>query len=122
FAPAAGVQLTPSLMYQSIYIHDIAAFNMTLSDPTRGVFKDAALLQQPWEQSYYLASLKLTARLQAAELNAVAACFDQRGSVLLNATSQTPVDYDDASNWDIYELEQRASLAEVTLTSLDPNA
>jgi outer membrane receptor protein involved in Fe transport len=122
FAPATGVQITPSLMYQSIYIHDIAAFNTMLSDPARGVFKDASLLQQPWEQHYYLASLKLTASLRSAELSAVASYFDQSGSWYSNATSQTPVDLTDASNWIIYELEQRAAFSELRLSSFDTDA
>jgi outer membrane receptor protein involved in Fe transport len=117
FAPAAGVQITPSLMYQSIYIHDLAAINTSISDPAHGVFKYDSPLQQPWEQSYYLASLKLTVQLRAAELSVLTSYFDQHASF--------DTDFYDSKNalaWIIYGLEQHASLAELRLTSLDPEA
>jgi outer membrane receptor protein involved in Fe transport len=117
FAPAAGVQITPSLMYQSIYIHDLSAFDTTISDPAHGVFKYPSPLQQPWEQSYYLASLKLTARSRAAELSAMISYFNQRGSF--------HTDYFDSADElaaNLFGLEQRAPRAEVRLTSLDPDA
>jgi outer membrane receptor protein involved in Fe transport len=117
FAPAVGVQITPSLMYQSIYIHDLAAIDTSISDPARGVFKYDSPLQQPWEQSYYLASLKLTARLHTAELSVLTSYFDQHASYNTNF-----YDNQGALAWTIYGLEQRASLAEVRLTSLDPDA
>jgi len=117
FAPAVGVQLTSSLMYQSIYIHDLAVFDTTVSDPAHGVFKYPSPLQQPWEQSYYLASLKLTARLHAAELSALISYFNQRGSFY--------TDYFDLHGElaaTLFGLEQRAPRAEMRLTSLDPDA
>jgi outer membrane cobalamin receptor len=116
-APAAGIEITPSLMYQSIYIHDLAAFDTTISDPAHGVFKYPSQLQQPWEQSYYLAALKLTARLRVAELSALTSYFDQRGSFFTDYTNSAG-----ANAWSVFGLEQRASLAEVRLTSLDPDA
>jgi outer membrane receptor protein involved in Fe transport len=117
FAPSAGVQITPSLMYQSIYIHDIAAINTDVSDPARGVFKYGSPLPQPWEQSYYLASLKLTARLPVAELSALTSYFNQHGSYNTNYF------YDDnALDKTTFGLEQRAAVAEARLSSLDPDA
>jgi iron complex outermembrane recepter protein len=116
-APAAGIEITPSLMYQFIYIHDLAAFDTTISDPAHGVFKYPSQLQQPWEQSYYLASLKLTARSRVAELSALTSYFDQRGSFFTDYTNSAG-----ANAWIIFGLEQRASLAEVRLISLDPDA
>jgi len=116
-APAADIEITPSLMYQSVYIHDLAAFDTTISDPAHGVFKYPSPLQQPWEQSYYLASLKLIARLRAAELSVLTSYLDQRANFFTDY-----IDSAGANAWTVFGLKQRTSLAEVRLTSLDPDA
>jgi outer membrane receptor protein involved in Fe transport len=120
FAPTASLQLTSSLSYQSVYIHDPSAFDTTLSDPAHGVFRDPSLLQQPFEETVYLASLKLTARLHGAELSALASYFDQNGTLLTNFLSQTPPTK--VSDQTLFGLEQQARFAELRLTSLDPDA
>jgi len=112
FAPTAGLQLTSSLSYQSVYIHDPSVFDTTLSDPAHGVFKNASLLQQPFEERSYLGSLKLTARLRGAELSAVASYFDQNATLLSNLGS---------GPYGLFGLEQQARFAELRLTSLDPD-
>src|SRR5262249_27933005 len=90
FAPTASLQLTSSLSYQSVYIHDPSAFDTTLSDPAQGVFRDPSPLQQPFEEVAYLASLKLTARLRGAELSALASYFDQNGTLVINFVQPPP--------------------------------
>jgi outer membrane receptor protein involved in Fe transport len=116
FAPTAGLQVTSSLSYQSIYIHDPSVFDTTLSDPANGVFKNPSLLQQPFDQTTYLASLKLTARLRSAELTALVSYFDQNLTLLNNATPA------EASDQTLYGLEQQAHFADLRLTSLDTGA
>jgi iron complex outermembrane receptor protein len=76
FAPNANVQLTPSLTYQSIRVSDASTFDSSISDPSRGVFKNPSPVQQRSEDMYYLASVKLIARLQAVDLSAAASYFD----------------------------------------------
>ncbi len=120
FAPAPTVQFTPSLIYQSIRIHDQSALTTTLSDPGRGVFREASLLQQPSDDTYYLASLKLVARLRAADLSAVTSYFDQTAT--LKVSTLTPYADPEATDWILHELQQRAYRAEVRLASLDPEA
>ena len=117
FAPTAGLHLTSSLSYQSVYIHDPSAFDTTLSDPANGVFKYPSLQQQPFEETSYLGSLKLTARLRGAELSAVASYFDQNSTALLNNSPGI-----DASGQILFGLEQQARFTELRLTSLDPDA
>jgi len=121
FAPTANVQITPSLTYQSTYIHDPSEFFTTLSDPARGDFRDAVLLQQPWTESYYLASVKLTAALGAAELSAVTSYFDHTISWFATDILQ-PANVTEATAWTMYGLDQRTFLADLRLTSVDPNA
>jgi outer membrane receptor protein involved in Fe transport len=115
-APTAGLQLTSSLSYQSVYSHDPSVFDTDVSDPAHGVFKNPSLLQQPFEETVYLASLKLTARLRGAELSALASYFDQNGTLLVNTFPVPPTDQT------LFGLEQQAHFAELRLTSPDPDS
>jgi hypothetical protein len=116
FAPNADVQVTPSLLYQSTRVRDTSSFDATVSDPGQGIFRNPSPVQQPFEDSYYLASLKLTARLPAADFSAVASYFDQTGSASLSALLEP-----DAS--DRFGLKQRSYSAEVQLSSsAEPDA
>jgi iron complex outermembrane recepter protein len=115
FAPAASVHITPSLTYQSISVHDPSTFDLTQSDPGRGLFRNATLAQQPADDTYYLASVKLTAGLRAADLTALASYFRQTGSAGF-------APYTNIAAADYLGLDQRAYFGEVRLTSQDPNA
>jgi outer membrane receptor protein involved in Fe transport len=117
FAPTAAVQVTPSLTYQSIRIRDTSTFDSALSDPGSGVFKNPSPVQQPFEEAYYLASVKLTARLRAGDLSAVAAYFEQTGST----TAWTQFAFLGTTSG-YFGLQQRAYSADVRLSSHDPDA
>jgi len=115
FVPTPDVQLTPSLFYQSIRISDQSTIDPTLSDPARGIFKGPANLPAPAEDNYYLASLKVAARLGVNELSAFASFFSQWGTVALNGLSTQGLN-------DYFGLEQRVYSGEVRLSSPDPQA
>lgn len=108
FAPSGNLQVTPSLMYASIDAHDAFNFFPSISDPARGIFRNGQAFRQPYDQAYYLASLKLIARLGVGELSAVTSYFNNTGNL-----------YTDVDHWG---LEQHAYLADVRLSSLDPAA
>jgi outer membrane receptor protein involved in Fe transport len=114
FAPTASMQITPSLTYQSIRIRDTSTFDSALSNPVHGVFKNPTPVQQPFEDTYYLASVKLTARLHAGDLSAVVSYFDQTASAALDLGFNETADY--------YALQQRVYSADVRLSSHDPDA
>jgi outer membrane receptor protein involved in Fe transport len=79
------------------------------------VFKNPSPVQQPTEDTYYLASVKLTARLRAGDLSAVASYFDQTASAVIYGTV--------TSNGTVYAaLRQRVYSADVRLSSHDPDA
>jgi outer membrane receptor protein involved in Fe transport len=115
FAPAPGLQVTPSLVYQSMRIDDSSTFDSTLSDPARGIFRGPSNLPQPTEDEYYLASIKLAAHLDAADLSAFASYFNQRLSTELNGLSLAGAN-------DYFAGKQRVYSGEVRLTSPDPDA
>jgi iron complex outermembrane recepter protein len=108
FAPSANVQVTPSLMYWSIDVHDSIGFSPSLSDPPHGVFRNGQPFRFPTDQTYYLASLKLIARLGIGELSALTSYFNSSGNL-----------YTDVHHWG---LELHEYLADVRLSSLEPDA
>jgi outer membrane receptor protein involved in Fe transport len=112
FAPSANMQVMPSLTYQSIRLRDTSTFDSTLSDPSRGLFKNPSPVQQPAEDTYYLASVKLAARLSTVDFSAVASYFYQTANAVIYL--QEPADY--------YTLQQRAYSADARLSSQDPDA
>ena len=115
FAPTPQVQLTPSLYYQSIRVSGQSTIDPTLSDPARGIFKGPSYLPAPAEDTYYLASLKVAARLGALDLSAFASYFDQWGTVALNGFSTPGLN-------DNFGVEQRVYSGEVRLSSPDQDA
>jgi iron complex outermembrane receptor protein len=120
-APTDFVRITPSLSYQSMRIRDTSTFWTDLSKPEAGVLKNAALLQQPFDETFYLASLKLTAGFGAADLSAVTSYFDRTAGALNDDTPTPYVAYSDAVATH-YAVQQRMFSQEARLTSADPNA
>jgi iron complex outermembrane recepter protein len=115
FAPTPSLELTPSLVYESIRIDDPSTFDSTLSDPERGIFRGPSNLPQPAEDEYYLASIKLAAHLGAADLSAFASYFNQSFTTEVNGLSVAGVN-------DSFVTKQRAYSGEVRLSSRDPDA
>jgi outer membrane receptor protein involved in Fe transport len=86
--PADGVRITPSLTYQDVRVHDTSSFFVYLSDPAAGILHNGKLLQQPLEDAYYLASLRITAALGQAELVAVTSWYDRNLTALTDSTNR----------------------------------
>jgi iron complex outermembrane recepter protein len=114
FAPTPRLELTPSLVYQSIRIDDPSTFDSTLSDPSRGMFRGPSNLPQPAEDKYYLAALKLAAHLGTADLSAFASYFDQWFTAEVNGNSIAGVN-------DYFGVKGRVYSGEVRLSSPYPN-
>jgi outer membrane receptor protein involved in Fe transport len=121
FAPDAAVRITPSLIYQSTRIRDTSTFYPTLSNPADGQFRNGSLVQQPFSDTLYLASCKLTAGLRVGDLSAVTSYFDRTATATLDWTGPPqPISYADAQMRD-YALRQKVFSQEVRLTSTNPN-
>jgi outer membrane receptor protein involved in Fe transport len=121
FAPDESVRITPSLTYQSTRIHNTSTFCTALSNVGAGDLRNGSLLQQPFEDTFYLTSLKITAGLPVGEVSSVTSYFDRTASATLDDTPVPPVSYTDAVAW-YAGLKQRAFFEEVRLTSHDPDA
>jgi outer membrane receptor protein involved in Fe transport len=87
-------------------VHDTSSFYTYLSDPGAGILENGKLLQQPGDDEFALASLKLTATFATTELTAFSAYFHRTTSELEDSTNigiwnnpmgpEYPLDYSDA--------------------------
>jgi iron complex outermembrane receptor protein len=113
WAPTGGVDITPSFDYESFSIRDTPVFYWALSDPKGGILRNGSLVQQPYQGSFYLASVKLHAALRVADLSAVTSYFHR--------TDAVTVDWSDAA-FLRGDLRQRTFSQELRLSSADPSA
>jgi iron complex outermembrane recepter protein len=134
-APADGVLITPSLSYQSVDLHDSPIFYQDLSNLDAGALRNGKLLRQPYDDSYTLASLNLSADLSFAHLTAVASYLHRSADTLVDYTNsypnyflgefgplpRYPVAYENAAGF-THELAVNAGTGEVRLRSPNPEA
>jgi outer membrane receptor protein involved in Fe transport len=134
-APAEGVLITPSLSYQSVDLNDSPIFYQNLSNLDSGVLRNGKLLRQPYDDSYTLASLNLSADLSFAHITAVASYFHRSADALVDYTNSYPnyflgefgplpvypVAYENAAGF-THELDVNAGTGEVRLRSPNPEA
>ena len=131
FAPSDTVHIEPSLMYQSESVHDTSSFYTYLSDPGAGILKNGKLLQQPGDDEFALAALKITATSATAELTALTAYFHRTTSDLEDFTNigiwdnpmghEYPLNYSDAIPLQ-HNLSESSFSEEVRLSSVLSNS
>jgi len=110
FAPT-HVQVTPAVFYESVHNHDTSTFFTNHSDPGHGVFKNAYLLQQPYDDRFYVGSLKITAHGRFADLNVRGSYFERATEATVDVSPVPPAEAAYLS------LKQRAYSGELRLTS-----
>ena len=117
FAPARDVHITTSFIYQSLHTHDTPGFTLALSNVSKGELRYADVVQQPFNETFYLASLKFTANLRVAELSAVSSYFDQYGDTVVSTGGFPP-----SALAFHFGLKQQMFSQELRLTSAAPDA
>jgi iron complex outermembrane receptor protein len=134
-APAESVLITPSLSYQSLRLNDTPIFYANLSNLDAGELRNGKLLRQPYDDSYALASLNLSADLPFAHLTAVGSYFRRSADALVDYTNSYPnyfqgefgplpvypLEPENAAGF-THELVVNAATAEVRLRSPDSEA
>lgn len=134
-APADAVMITPSVSYQSVSLNDSPVFYENLSNLNAGVLRNGKLLRQPYEDSYTLAGLNLSADLEIGHLTAVASYFHRSADALIDYTNSYPnyflgefgplpvypLDYANAAGF-TQALSVNATTAEIRLRSPNSDA
>jgi iron complex outermembrane receptor protein len=87
WVPTGSVQISPSVMYQSIGLHDAPVFYEYLSLPSAGLFRSGRLVRQPSDDSFTLTALKVTATLPFGILSSNTAYFDRRAVATADITN-----------------------------------
>jgi outer membrane receptor protein involved in Fe transport len=82
-----SLRISPSVMYQSVYLHDTPVFYSNLSVPGSGLLRNGRLLRQPERDSFAVTELKFEQRLGSAELTGISAYFDRRASAIVDYTN-----------------------------------
>ena len=121
WAPASSMRITPSLDYESFHLRDSPGFYQNLSNPEAGQLRNGNLERTPFNDSFYLASVKLNAGLGRAELSTVTSYFHSTATGTVDASSSDPVSYADAAAIP-FDGKQRMFSQEARLTSADSNA
>jgi len=119
WALTESVHITPSLDYESYGIHDSPNFWVSRSNPKAGELKNGSLVQQPFGHVFYLASVKLNAGFNIADVNADTAYFHRTAQVVIDwalPTSGPPVSPADALALPV-DFTQRVFSQEIRLTS-----
>src|SRR6516164_7425656 len=111
-AVSDAVQIAPSLIYSSYRQHDSQFFFTELSDVAAGQLRNASLVRQPYDDSFSVGALKVTASLGAVEFSAVSSYFHRSDSFLLDNTTVVPTNYSDAL-WAAYHLQQTTFMQEL---------
>jgi outer membrane receptor protein involved in Fe transport len=116
-----SVQIAPSLAYSSFSQHGSQFFFTELSDVGAGELRNGTLLHTPYDDSFYVGALKITASLGAVDFSAVSSYFHRAENILIDITTLTPTSYGDAVGSQRL-FEQKVFMQELRLRSADPDA
>lgn len=120
-AVSDAVQIAPSITYSSYRMHDTQFFFTELSDVAAGQLRSGNLLRLPYDDSFYVGALKVTASLGAVDFSAVSSYFHRSDSFLLDVTQVVPTNYRDAVGSG-YLVQQTIFMQELRLRSADSDA
>jgi iron complex outermembrane receptor protein len=119
WAPRGSVSITPSVEYDSFSLRDSPAFLVSLSNPQAGELENGLLTRQPFNDTFYLASLRLKTGFGIAELSGITSYFHRTVADALDWGSN--VSYADAATLAV-DLQQTMFSQEARLTSSNPDA
>jgi len=131
---ADNIEITPSIYYQRLQIHDTSAYWIALSDPSSGIYRNGNALTNPSADPFTLGAIKLKWDLGFASLFSNTAYFDrnQTGTSdytqYLRATwalfGELPNTFPAAGDkgYATFQDNQRNFYEEIRLASNDPNA
>jgi outer membrane receptor protein involved in Fe transport len=85
--PSSGWKITPAFDYTAVRSRDSPAFFTYLSDPGAGRLDNGSLIAQPFDDRFYLGTLKIKVDLPGgAELDSLSAYYRRLGDLLVDDT------------------------------------
>jgi outer membrane receptor protein involved in Fe transport len=132
--PADGLEITPSIYYQRLYINDTAAYWMDLSQPANNVYLNGNALTNPSDDPFTLSAIKVKWDLGFASLFSNTAFYDRNQKAASDYTQYlraTWSSFYELANtfpepgdkgYALFEDDQRNFYEEIRLASSDTNA
>jgi iron complex outermembrane recepter protein len=129
-----SLEITPSIYYQRLQIHDTAAYWISLSDPANNVYRNGNALTNPSDDPFTLTAVKIKWDLGFASLFSNTAFYDRNQNATSDYTQYlraTWASFGELYNtfpapgdkgYAVFEDNQRNFYEEVRLASADPNA
>jgi outer membrane receptor protein involved in Fe transport len=111
-AVSDAVRIAPSFTYSSYRLHDSQFFFTELSDVAAGQLRNDLVPRQPYDDSFYLGALKVTANLDAVELDSVSSYFHRSDDIW--------IDLNPVFQRDLFQ--QGTLMQELRLRSTNPSA
>jgi outer membrane receptor protein involved in Fe transport len=86
FTPDGSLMIIPSMSYESAKARDSPAFFTYLSDPGNGVLNNGSLRPQPFSDSFYLGSVRISMDVGRTALESVSAYYHRAGDLVVDDT------------------------------------
>jgi len=91
--PNESLLISPTIYYQSLQIHDSPNFFTYLSDPRAGVLRNGKLLQQPVDDHYLVAALRVESRAERYTLTSSTTYFRRSANAIVDETNGAGLAY-----------------------------
>ena len=129
-----ALEITPSLYYQRLQIHDTAAYWIALSDPANNVYRNGNALTNPSNDAFTLSAVKIKWDLGFASLFSNTAFYDRNQNATSDYTQYLRATWNlfgglpntfpapGDQGWAVFQDDQRNFYEEVRLASVDTNA
>lgn len=98
-APDSSWRISPSINYVSSRAHDSPAFFTYLSAPGSGVLDNGSLVQQPFNDRYYVGSLRIIGDTPLGQLDSRTSYYDRAGDLVVDDTESVKWSGPDGKGW-----------------------
>ena len=129
-----ALEITPSLYYQRLQIHDTAAYWIALSDPANNVYRNGNALTNPSNDAFTLSAVKIKWDLGFASLFSNTAFYDRYQNATSDYTQYLRATWNlfgglpntfpapGDQGWAVFQDDQRNFYEEVRLASVNTDA
>jgi outer membrane receptor protein involved in Fe transport len=132
--PVEGLEITPSIYYQRLYINDTAAYWVSMSNPAANIYRNGNALTNPSDDPFSLSAVKVTWDLGFASLFSNTAFYDRNQNATSDYTQYLRATWSyygvypntfpapGDKGYALFEDDQRNFYEELRLASSDTNA
>jgi outer membrane receptor protein involved in Fe transport len=97
--PDSSWTVSPSINYVSTRAHDSPSFFTYLSDPGAGILDNGSLVQQPFDDRYYVGSLRIIGDTPLGQLDSRTSYYHRTGDLVVDDTESVKWSGPDGTGW-----------------------